>query len=397
MSFLKRCNRLTFSELKKRGSSSESLQEQLISWFKENRRDLPWRRTYDPYHVWISEIMLQQTQMERGVCYFNRWIARFPDVAAVAVAGQQEILKYWEGLGYYSRARNLHRAAKIIVAHFAGVVPCDYNRLIQLPGIGPYTAAAIASVAGNRDIAVIDANVTRVYARLFDISVVVKERKAKDHIKRKADELLPEGRSRLYNQALMELGGLVCTARRPKCGSCVISGFCLALDRGTVNERPITGKSKKIRVVRRVSGIIFHRGRVLLLQRREDDIWGGLWEFPGGVLKEGEGVEAVTAKILEQTGFNVDAVSSITTVIHHYTRYKSTLHCYLCALQGDEIKPALKEVADYRWVSPEELDDFGFSAGPRKVIEYIRKQCPAILEPLSGADTQAEQGNDQIL
>jgi len=388
---------LTFSELKKRGSSSESLQEQLISWFKENRRDLPWRRTYDPYHVWISEIMLQQTQMERGVCYFNRWIARFPDVAAVAVAGQQEILKYWEGLGYYSRARNLHRAAKIIVAHFAGVVPCDYNRLIQLPGIGPYTAAAIASVAGNRDIAVIDANVTRVYARIFDINMVVKERKAKNQIKRRADELLPAGKSRLYNQALMDLGGLVCTARRPKCGSCVISGFCLALDRGTVNKRPVTGKSKKTIMVERVAGLVFHRGRILLLQRREKDIWGGLWEFPGGVVEEGVGAEAVTAKIFQQTGFNVDAVSSITTVTHHYTRYKSILHCYLCALQGDGIEPKLKGAEDYRWVYSEELKNFGFPAGPRKVIEYIRKQCPSIFESLSGADIPAEQGNDQIL
>ncbi len=219
---------MTLSKLKKTGSFSNSLQGQLINWFKADHRDLPWRHTYNPYHIWISEIMLQQTQMARGVTYFMRWVARFPDTTTVADANQQEILKYWEGLGYYSRARNLHKAARIIVDDFGGEVPCDYDQLIQLPGIGPYTAAAIASVAGNRDVAVIDANVTRVYARLFDIDVPVKEKKAKDQIARIANELLPVGLSRLYNQALMELGGLVCTPKTPKCSLCVLSGFCLA-------------------------------------------------------------------------------------------------------------------------------------------------------------------------
>lgn len=369
---------MTLSELKDKERFTDSLQESLINWFKKDLRDLPWRHTYDPYHIWISEIMLQQTQMERGVTYFKRWIARFSDTTAVADANQQEILKYWEGLGYYSRARNLHKAARIIVDDFGGEVPCDYDQLIQLPGIGSYTAAAIASVAGNRDVAVIDANVTRVYARLFDINVPVKEKKAKDQIARIANELLPVGQSRLYNQALMELGGLVCTPKTPKCSLCVLSGFCLALDRDTVNERPITGKPKKITTVQRLSGIIFHKKRILLLQRRENDIWGGLWEFPGGELKEGEGADAVADKILQCTGLAVDVIDPITTVIHHYTRYKSILHCYHCRLQGDDIEPILKAVDDYRWIYPEELEHFGFSAGPRKVIEYIKKHCPTL-------------------
>jgi A/G-specific adenine glycosylase len=170
-------------------AENNTLIEPLLLWFRSTARDLPWRSTYDAYHVWISEIMLQQTQMDRGVVYFKRWIERFPSVQAVAAADQQEILKYWEGLGYYARARNLHKAAKVIAGEFNGQVPCDYQQLLTLPGIGPYTAAAIASVAGNQDVAVVDANVMRVYARLFDIDLPVKESKTQKRIAAMAQDL----------------------------------------------------------------------------------------------------------------------------------------------------------------------------------------------------------------
>jgi len=370
---------LALSELKQQDCSADLLQERLINWFKSHCRDLPWRRTYNPYHVWISEIMLQQTQMERGVIYFTRWINRFPDAAAVAAAEQQEILKYWEGLGYYSRARNLHKAAKVIVDDFGGELVCDYDALLQLPGIGPYTAAAIASVAGNRDVAVIDANVTRVYARLFDIDSPVKEKKAKDRIADIAREMLPERRARLFNQAVMELGGLVCTPRIPKCSRCPLGGCCLAFARGTAGERPITGKSKKIVTVQRVSGIVSHRGSVLLLQRKQGDVWGGLWDFPGGQLDEGKPEELLIDRILESTELPVEVVELITTVVHHYTRYKIILHCFLCTLQGNKREAVLSSADDYRWVAPNELEHFGFPAGPRKVLEHIRRKRPELL------------------
>ncbi len=179
----------------------------LLEWFANNQRDLPWRRTYDPYHVWISEVMLQQTQMERVVEYFNRWMEKFPDVDSIASASEQKVLKAWEGLGYYSRARNIKKAAKKLVEEHKSRIPLDFDQLLSLPGIGPYTAAAILSIAFNRPYPVIDANVERMFARLEDIDKPVKDKNVQLKIKRLASDLLPDTQAREFNQALMELGG----------------------------------------------------------------------------------------------------------------------------------------------------------------------------------------------
>ena len=347
----------------------------LLQWFRNTKRDLPWRRTYNPYHVWISEIMLQQTQMDRGVAYFLRWIDRFDNVKAVADAQEQEILKYWEGLGYYARAKNLHKASKIIASDFGGEVPCDYDRLLLLPGIGPYTAAAIASVAGNQDVPVIDANVARVYARLFDIATPVKDRQAQKLLGEIADTLLPRGQARAYNQALMDLGGLVCTPKNPHCPRCPVATSCEALRKGTVAERPVTGFKKKIITLYRVAGIICWNGKIFIQQRSRGDVWGGLWEFPGGEVEQEEEIDTrVAARIFEDTGLSVLPVRPITRVIHQYTHHKIILHCFLCTLQGKRTVPVLSSACDYRWIGPEEIDRFAFPAGPRKVIEYIKPQ-----------------------
>ncbi|EKD39216.1 MAG: hypothetical protein ACD_75C00473G0003 [uncultured bacterium] len=361
-------------------AKKKDIVEPLLAWFRETARDLPWRRTYDPYHVWISEIMLQQTQMERGVAYFQRWILRFPDVQAVAEADEREILKYWEGLGYYARARNLHRAAKVIAGELAGLVPCDYDRLRSLPGIGPYTAAAIASVAGNRDVPVVDANVLRVYARLFDIALPVKSREVRGSIAGIAGELLPRGRARVFNQALMDLGGLVCTPKTPRCEVCPIASTCAARSAGTVALRPVMGEGKKIVTVEKVAGIIRRRDRIFIQQRRADDVWGGLWEFPGGELTAGPPEIAVVRAIETDTGLTVRVVEELTTIIHHYTRYKIVLHCFLCELQGgDNHQPTLKSAVDSRWIEAAELDRYAFPAGPRKLLEHLAKTSPQFL------------------
>ncbi|MEW6499985.1 MAG: A/G-specific adenine glycosylase, partial [Thermodesulfobacteriota bacterium] len=212
------------------------LQEALLAWFAAHSRDLPWRRTYDPYHVWISEIMLQQTRMERVIGYFRRWLERFPDLPALAAADEEEVLKCWEGLGYYSRARNLHRAAGLVMRDHGGTIPADHAALLTLPGIGRYTAGAIMSLAFNREYPLVDANVERLFARLYDIDSPVREAVNHRFVWQRALELIPPGRARLFNQALMELGALVCTPKNPACSACPLAGHCKALRGNTVTR-----------------------------------------------------------------------------------------------------------------------------------------------------------------
>jgi A/G-specific adenine glycosylase len=357
-------------------SGADEIVQPLLLWFRRNGRDLPWRRSYDPYHVWLSEIMLQQTQMDRGVSYFKRWTARFPSVRAVAEADLQEILKYWEGLGYYARARNLHKAAKVIDGELQGQVPCDYQQLLALPGIGPYTAAAIASVAGNQDVAVVDANVIRVYARLFDLELPVREAATKKRITAMARDLLPSGRARLYNQALMDLGGLVCLPKNPRCEVCPIASFCKARQLGTVAERPVMGLGKKIATVEKVAGIIRHGQRIFIQQRPMDTVWGGLWEFPGGEQQGGVPEEEVVRLIHLETGLAVRVAEPLVTVVHHYTRHKIILQAFFCDLVEAIDRATLRTAIDCRWLYPSELHHYAFPAGPRKILEHLKATCP---------------------
>ncbi len=355
----------------------EYLEQHLLAWFRQTKRDLPWRQTYDPYHIWISEIILQQTQMERGVEYFRRWIARFPDVAAVAAADEQEILKLWEGLGYYARARNLHKAARRIMLEHAGQIPCAYAVLRTLPGIGPYTAAAIASIACEQDIPVVDANVARIFARLFDLDEPVKERTCRERIEGLAGEMLPKGKARLSNQALMDLGGLICTPRNPRCAGCPLAQVCLALLRGSVADRPVVGNRQKTMLIEMATGVLAQEGRLFIQQRLADDIWGGLWEFPGGRMEEGETAEqAVVREYLEETGFTVEVCGYLTTQIHHYSRYKVVLHCFACRRIGVDSSPQLQAAQASRWIFADELGQFAFPAGHRKLLEYMQQSCP---------------------
>jgi A/G-specific adenine glycosylase len=352
---------------------------QLLQWFDGHARALPWRRTYDPYHVWLSEIMLQQTQMERGVAYFQRWLSRFPTVESVATAGLDEILKAWEGLGYYARARNLHRAAQRIAKDFGGVVPCSYRVLLTLPGIGPYTAAAIASIAGNEDVAVVDANVMRVYARLFDIGTPLRQGAARRRIEDLAAQLLPPGQARRYNQALMDFGGLICLPRRPCCSDCPLSGYCRARLAGTVAKRPLVAPKKTVEEVRLVAALLFRRGRMLIRQRPAEEVWGGLWEFPGGEDGQGDSGEHLLRLVREQTGLVALLKKELTTVVHHYTHHRVQLKAYFCIIEDGAETMHQENGQAYRWVAPGELRNFAFPAGPRKILEYIDSVCPEVL------------------
>ncbi len=354
-------------------ASVEQFQCDLLNWFDINQRELPWRRTYDPYQVWISEIMLQQTQMDRGVDYFKRWIKKYPDVYHLHSASEQELFKSWEGLGYYSRVRNIRKCAELLVREYGGRLPKTVDKLQKLPGIGPYTAGAISSIGYNQTVPVVDGNIGRIFARYFNIEEQLKLPKVKKQLWQQADELVPEGRAREFNQALMELGALICTPRKPNCEGCPIKEECFAYRFDAAHARPVKGDKVVIVPIYMATGVLLHDGKVFIQQRLDEDIWGGLWEFPGGSIERDETPEeTVVREFEEETGFEVKLEKKITTAIHHYTRYKVTLHGYFCRLEQADQLPALTSAQDYRWVEPKELDLYGFPSGHRKLINYLQ-------------------------
>jgi A/G-specific adenine glycosylase len=349
-----------------------ALQDTLLRWFAQHGRDLPWRRTYLPYHIWISEIMLQQTQMDRVVVYFTRWLDRFPDLASLATAPEQEVLRLWEGLGYYSRAKNLLKTAALLCSEHDAALPEDHAVLLQLPGIGRYTAGAIMSLAFNQSHPIVDANVERLFARLFNLAGPVKEKSTHAFIWRKAAELIPHGKARFFNQALMELGALVCLPRSPRCDACPLRGHCEAFAQEVVKERPVAGKPKESIKISMVSGVLRHRGKIYIQKRLADDVWPNLWEFPGGRIEEDETPEqALVREFREETGFAVHDLKKIATISHSFTRYRITLHCYHCRLQGSDTGPVLHAAQEYRWADPDELENFAFPAPHRRLIHRL--------------------------
>ncbi|WP_461211511.1 A/G-specific adenine glycosylase [Desulfocurvus sp. DL9XJH121] len=351
---------------------STDLAPPLLDWFAANARPLPWRTDYDPYGVWISEVMLQQTQMDRAVDYYLRWMRELPSPEAVAEAREDEVLRLWEGLGYYSRARNLQRAARIMVDEHGGRVPDEREALLALPGVGEYTAAAVLSIAYGQDEPLVDANVARVFCRVFDLDAPVAEASTKRRLHELAAEVLPHGRAREYNQALMELGALVCR-KAPDCAACPLAGDCEARRLGIVEHRPVPGKKKDIIPLTIATGVLVHQGRVFIQRRRDDDVWGGLWEFPGGCVEQDETPEqAVVREYDEETGFKVRTAGHIRTLRHGYTRYRVTLHCYFLAAEEGLGEPTLTEATQYRWVRPEELGEYAFPAGHRKLIDSLQ-------------------------
>ena len=252
----------------------------LIRWYEENKRDLPWRRTSDPYLIWISEIILQQTRVVQGLEYFNRFTERFPDVAALARADEDEVMKYWQGLGDYSRARNLHAAARQIMNDFSGVFPRTREEVLSLKGIGDYTAAAICSFAYRLPYATVDGNVFRVLARLFDIDLPIDGGEGKKYFTALAQSLLDERRPDLFNQAMMEFGALQCVPKSPDCEHCRLNGTCLGLAARQVERLPV--KSGKTVVKPRYFNYLYIHGQgmTLLFKRTGNDIWRNLYEFP---------------------------------------------------------------------------------------------------------------------
>jgi A/G-specific adenine glycosylase len=360
----------------------DALAGDLLAWWDAGHADLPWRREPTPYHVWVSEIMLQQTQVATVIPYYERWMARFPTVDALAAASLDDVLKQWEGLGYYSRGRNLHAAARRLVADYGGRLPDTVAELEKLPGIGRYTAGAIASIAFDRPAAVVDGNVIRVLSRLADLEEDVTLPATRNRLWRLAEALVPTERPGDFNQSLMELGQTICVSANPRCLICPIHAHCLARQRGTQLERPVRPPRKRTPHYDVVAAIIWENGapsddgRFLIARRPLDGLLGGLWEFPGGKQEPGEALqESVRREIREELGIEVEPGAFLVAVDHAYTHFRITLHAFHAAYLGG--KPRHLGVADHAWVRLADLDRYAFALTDRKIIGSLREMTGA--------------------
>ncbi|HSM57297.1 MAG TPA: A/G-specific adenine glycosylase [Candidatus Sulfomarinibacteraceae bacterium] len=344
----------------------------LLQWWDEGHADLPWRRRSDPYAIWVAEVMLQQTQITTVVPYYERWMARFPTVRALAEAPLDEVLKLWEGLGYYRRARHLHQAAQTVVREYGGALPSTVKELQELKGIGPYTAGAIASIAFAQPAPILDGNVIRVLSRLYDVSEDVTEAETKNRLWDLAASLVPEARPGDFNQALMELGQRVCTPAAPDCHRCPLVEPCLARQRGTQLERPVRPPRKNRPHHHVAAGVIWdERDRFLIAQRPLDGLLGGLWEFPGGKQEPGETLpETLRREIQEELSMEITVGPPLVRVKHGYTHFRITLHAFHARHMAGE--PQNIGVADHAWVQLEELEQYAFAVTDQKIIARLR-------------------------
>lgn len=350
--------------------------EALLDWYRRIRRDLPWRNTQDPYRIWLSEIMLQQTRVDQARPYFERFVERFPDVASLARADLDELLRLWEGLGYYSRARNMHKAARQIMEHHNGRFPDTYDELINLRGVGTYTASAVMSIAYGRPYPVTDGNVTRVICRLFEIDGDIRKRAVQKQVEQKADELLVWSQPGDFNQAMMELGATVCTPSSPACSACPLQGCCSAYQQDRVSLYPYKSPARKRPHHQIAVGVVRDEiGRVLIARRPEESMLGGLWEFPGGKQEEGESLtETVWRELREELDIDVSVEKEPFEVIRHeYSHFMITLHAFFASMRKGSSPPVAQNGEPLRWVDADELSTYAFPKANRRITDTLVK------------------------
>ena len=348
-----------------------AIRKALLRWFREEARDLPWRKTKEPYHVWLSEILLQQTRVDQGLPYYERFLAALPTLEKLAAASEHDVLKLWEGLGYYTRARNLHKAARQVMEQYGGRLPERAELLQLLPGVGKYTAGAIASIAFNERAPVVDGNVKRVLSRLFNIAQSIDDTAVDKQLWAMADALVPASDPGDFNQAMMELGARICTPKKPDCGSCPVSVECEAWKRGVQEKRPVRKAKKAVPHKEIVVAVIAKDGRYLIGKRPADGMLAGLWEFPGGKLEAGEShQDALRRECEEELGVKVRVGGMIASVNHAYTHLKVTLNVYRCAIEKG--KPKSKIHDELAWVTADEFDQYAFPKGNHKFLGLLR-------------------------
>jgi A/G-specific adenine glycosylase len=352
------------------GAWKRQFRRKLLAWYARHSRDLEWRRSADAYRVWVSEIMLQQTQVATVANYFPRFLAAFPTIESLAAADEHNVLRLWEGLGYYRRARQLHRAAQIVVRDYGGEFPSDPDVVRRLPGIGRYTAGAILSIAFDARQPILEANTIRLFSRLIAYRGDPRQKTGEALLWRLAEELLPRRGTSKLNQALMELGSLVCTPREPACGRCPVAALCPTHHQSLQHEIPMPKGKPCIESVREALVVVRRRNTVLVRQRQPGERWAGLWDFPRFPveLSNGSLAEEIVFKLTETTGVVAELAEPLTTLKHGVTRFRITLDCHWAdCLRTPRRRPEL------RWLRPLELADYPLSTTGRKVARLIQR------------------------
>ena len=348
----------------------ENFSQALLAWYRQNARQLPWREFHSPYTTWISEIMLQQTRVETVIPYYLRWLDQFPDVAALAASDEQTVLNAWEGLGYYSRARSILKTARLLHEQYHDQLPADRQELEKLPGLGRYTAAAIASIAFGLDEVVLDGNVKRVLSRVWNLDIAVDTPAGEKLLWQKAEELLPHGEAGDYNQAVMDLGATLCTPRSPNCLLCPVQQICKARQLGLQAERPVMSEKKAIPHIQVVAAVLRRGDQVLIQRRPSQGLLGGLWEFPGGKIEAGETPpQALQREIREELELEIEVGEMLGTYHHAYTHFKVTLQAFHAEiLSGQAQAHAASEIA---WAKIDHLTDYPMGKIDRMISKDI--------------------------
>ena len=348
------------------------LSKRLLDWYRRHARRMPWRGEKDPYRIWISEIMLQQTQVETVIPYYQRWMDRFPSLQALADASEQDVLQVWEGLGYYSRARNLHKCARSVIDRHGGVFPRERHSLEALPGIGRYTAGAIASIAFGLDEPALDGNIRRVFARLYALEIPARSPDGERQLWAWVSEHLPPGQAGDYNQALMDLGATLCTPRSPDCPRCPLAELCQARALGIQGQLPVVPPKASAPHLTVTAAVICQQGAVLLAQRPPEGFLGGMWEFPGGKQEDGEDLPAcLMRELAEELGVQVAVGEPFGVYRHAYTHFRVTLHAYLCAIIAGE--PQALHASQIIWAPPRELDGYPMGKIDRQIARRVQR------------------------
>lgn len=346
------------------------MRRKLLAWFRQFQRDLPWRRDRDPYRIWVSEVMLQQTQAATVVPYFERFLQTFPTLAALAAADEQDVLRLWEGLGYYRRARDLHRAARLVVAEHGGRFPDDPDVAGRLPGVGRYTLGAVLSQAFDRRLPILEANSQRVLCRLLGVRDDPREPAVRDRLWQTAEDLLPRTNPGDFNQALMELGALVCSPKGPVCPACPLAEECVARRLGLQDEVPVRARAPRVEEVREAAVVARRGEKVLLVQRPTEGRWANLWEFPHAALAADETYEAAATRLLpELTGVRGEIKGELMTLRHGVTRFRITLVGFEARFRGGTFRPGPYQAG--RWLRPDELAAFPVSVPQRRLARLL--------------------------